>query len=909
MKDSFKRIMKTEIKGIPHEYQWAAFLLPMFLLGAVFLSCRVHPFGDTSLLTCDLFHQYAPILSEIRSKILSGDSLFYTWNMGLGTNFLPIFAYNGASPLNIILLVFPQAYMSDAITLMILLRTGLAGLFFSLMVYKKDGRKGPAVLALSTVYALCGYVLAYFWALMWMDAVVLLPLVILGLWKLFVGEKPRLYVIALFLVILSNFYFGFFVCVFLVLFAPVLYLEARQGSPLTLHPVKAGLRFAGYSIIAAGMTSVLLLPTVLSLRSTSAAAESVVMTPDLSFTFFDFLSRFLLHADPVIREGLPNVYSSVVILILVALYALCRTIPISRRAASLGLAFFLYLSMNSSVLNFFWHGMHYTNQIPYRQAFLLCFLLIYMACQVLLNIEGLSPKKVFYIGAVVLFYLVILNQSGETSKNYWLIYGSAAFVIIYMFILMRFFADEKGRKRAHKLFLYAIILEMFLAAEFSFSYIAENEHFTYAPSYGQFADRISSELSDADNGQFARVVLTPSLTGNDGALYHVKTVSVFASTTSMNFVQFMGGLGFANNAEFELKADGMTEVSARLLGIRYTVNFTGAIPAGDITSESSALSPASVLSVNSASDAVKTDVMYSGYDTQVNEKVLPIGFFVPSEGVSGALDTTLSPFEQTNTLLERIGVEAAYEKGSLTLVSSSNIQKTSETDSYSIMTSGQTSSISFTADISGSDRDVLIYLGTEQEPSVRVSCMDSSTGKNTTTVLESSAGQIVNCGRAPGSGDGTMTVQLFFTSPDAETFPVYCYSIAPDVLDKDTAILGAEPFTVTSFDSTHLKGTVDFSEDGALFTSIPYDAGWSVTIDGTSADTQIAYGALLSVPVAKGFHEIAFSYQPPGFLPGLLISLILTADFILLCIWNPFLYFSQRAKKKSENTRADEKEE
>jgi len=135
MKASFKKIIGTEIKGIPHEYQWAAFLLPMFLLCAVFLSYRVHPFGDTSLLTCDLFHQYAPILAEIRTKILAGDSLFYTWNMGLGTNFLPILTYNGASPLNVILLLFPQAYMSDAITLMILLRTGLAGLFFSLMIY------------------------------------------------------------------------------------------------------------------------------------------------------------------------------------------------------------------------------------------------------------------------------------------------------------------------------------------------------------------------------------------------------------------------------------------------------------------------------------------------------------------------------------------------------------------------------------------------------------------------------------------------------------------------------------------------------------------------------------------------------------------------------------------------------
>src|SRR5665647_421121 len=228
MKDTLKKLLRTEIKGIPHEYQWAAFLLPVFLLLVAFASWKVHPLGPTSLLTCDLFHQYAPVLAEIRSKILSGDSLFYTWNMGSGTNFWPILSYNGASPLNLILLLFPQAYLSDGITLLILIRTGLSGLFFSLLIYKKDGQKGASTLVLSTAYALCGYVLAYFWALMWMDAVVLLPLIVLGLWKIFTGEKPRLYVIALFLLILSNFYFGFFVCVFLVLFAPVLYLEARQ---------------------------------------------------------------------------------------------------------------------------------------------------------------------------------------------------------------------------------------------------------------------------------------------------------------------------------------------------------------------------------------------------------------------------------------------------------------------------------------------------------------------------------------------------------------------------------------------------------------------------------------------------------------------------------------------------------
>lgn len=907
MKNSFRKLLNTKVEGIPHEYQWAAFLLPFFLLSAVFLSFRVHPLGDTSLLTCDLFHQYAPILAELRSKILSGESLFYTWNMGLGTNFWPLLTYNGASPLNIILLFFPQANLSDGISLMILLRTGLSGLFFSLLFYKKDGREGAVTLAVSTAYALCGYVLAYFWALMWMDAVVLLPLVILGLWKIFTGEKPRLYVIALFLLILSNFYFGFFVCVFLVLFAPVLYLEARQKSCCTLRPVKAGLHFAGYSFLAAGMTSVLLIPTVISLGSTSAATEHVVLTPDLSFTFFDFLSRFLLHSDPVIREGLPNMYSSAAILLLIALYALCRTIPLSQRAASLGLAFFLYLSMSSPVLNFFWHGMHYTNQIPYRQAFLLCFLLLYMAGQVLINMDGLSPKKVYYVGAAVICYLVILDQSVEVQKNYWQIYGSAVFLIIYTVILSRFFTSEEGRRRAHKAFLYVIILELFLAAEFSFAAIQKTEHFTFAASYGQYSDTISKEIAEADDGRFSRVILTPSLTYNDGALYHVKTIPIFASTTSMNFVRFMAGLGFAGNKEFELTSEGITEVSARLLGIRYTVSFTGAQSVSE--DAQGALSLPSVKSVFATADTGKTDVLYSGYETTVNDNVLPVGFYVPSGDILTALDSSLSPFEQTNELFERMGAAAPYEKGGIKMVSANNIQQSPDEDSYTIVTDGLTSSVSFEPAVLSADADVLLYIGTEQEPMVRISRISTNTGASSVVVQDASAGQIINCGKMSPDAEETMTVQLVFTDAAAGTFPIYCYSINREVLDSDTRSLAAEPMTVTSYDASHMSGTVDFSRDGALFTSIPYDAGWTAAVDGSSVSTQAAYGALLSVPISKGFHEITFSYQPPGFMPGLLLSLLLTADFVLLCIWNPISLFPRKKTRENESIQTDEKEE
>ncbi|MEI8199012.1 MAG: YfhO family protein [Eubacteriales bacterium] len=911
MKDSYKKLLRTEIKGIPHEYQWAAFLLPVFLLIVAFASWKVHPLGETSLLTCDLFHQYAPILAEIRSKILSGDSLFYTWNMGSGTNFWPILSYNGASPLNIILLLFPQAYLSDGITLLILIRTGLSGLFFSLLIYRKDGREGAATLALSTAYALSGYVLAYFWALMWMDAVMLLPLVVLGLWKIFTGEKPRLYVAALFLLIFSNFYFGFFACFFLLLFAPVLYMEARQKSVFAIRPLPAVLRFTGYSILSAGMTAVLLLPTVIALRTTAAAADSLSLTPDLSFTFFDFLSRFLLHADPVIREGLPNVYCSVAILLLILLYAMCRTISFSLRAVNLGLAFLLYISMDSQVLNFFWHGMHYTNQIPYRQAFLMCFLLLYMANQVIQHMDGLSRSKVCYAGAAVLIYLFLLDrsQSAETQKNYWLIYGSAAFVIAYMVILSGFFTSEKGRKWAQKAFLYAIILELFFASEFAVANLEKTEHLSYAPAYGQFQEEIAKDLAAADGGQFSRTILLPALTGNDGALYHVKTTSIFASTTSEKYVQFMASLGFANNQKYEVNAEGLTEVSARLLGIRNTVQFTGGQPVlQKITAAGTSALTAAVLGA-SAGDPAKTNVMYSGYNITSDDSVLPLGFFVPSAGILTELNFGLSPFEQTNALFERMGVPPVYGKSTLTLISSSNIVQTQDADNYLIQVSGQTSSISLNSDIVSGEKEVLLYPGTRQELTVRVSRMNRSTGANTVTVLTPLPGQIIDCGKSPVSGEETMTIQLVIPAAESETFPIYCYSIDSAALDAATKTLSSQPMTVTSFDTTRIAGSVDFAEDGSLFTSIPYDAGWSVKIDGAAVKTQAAYGALLSVPVTKGFHEINFSYQPPGFIPGLLISLVLIADFILLSIANPFSLILSRRKGRKESARTEEKEE
>jgi uncharacterized membrane protein YfhO len=137
---------------------WLSFLIPFFILLSTFIVQGVHPFGSRMILTVDLYHQYAPFVAELRDKILSGDSLFYSWNVGLGTNFFAIFANYAASPLNLLILLFPQRFLSDGIMFLVCLRAGLTGLFFAMMLRDMDNRREDLFLScFSAMYALCGW--------------------------------------------------------------------------------------------------------------------------------------------------------------------------------------------------------------------------------------------------------------------------------------------------------------------------------------------------------------------------------------------------------------------------------------------------------------------------------------------------------------------------------------------------------------------------------------------------------------------------------------------------------------------------------------------------------------------------------------------------------------------------------
>lgn len=252
--------MKINLKSFfcRNRLYFVAFFIPVILLILTFAVMGIYPFGENQIPVIDMYHQYIPFLSELQYKLQEGGSLFYTWNGAGGSNFWNLIAYYGASPLNLLLVLFPQKLIVEGVTVILLIKVGLAGSFMAIYLRNTNKGGGIAVAGFSTLYALCSYVMAYYWCIMWIDAVALLPLCILGLNRLIDEGKTVMYTVTLALIVFINYYMAIMVCIFILFYYPVLYfIKVKNGGArrclMTLGNA------VGHSLLGVVMAGVMLL--------------------------------------------------------------------------------------------------------------------------------------------------------------------------------------------------------------------------------------------------------------------------------------------------------------------------------------------------------------------------------------------------------------------------------------------------------------------------------------------------------------------------------------------------------------------------------------------------------------------------------------------------------------------------
>ena len=833
----------------------AAFCLPVILMLLAFLVMGIYPAGENQIAVIDMYHQYVPFLGELQSKLQSGGSLFYTWNGAGGSNFWNLLAYYGASPLNLILVLFPKKFLMEGVTLILLLKIGLAGstmaVYLRTIVWEKDKRSADiSLVGFATLYALCSYVMAYYWCIMWMDAVALLPLCILGLHKILDGRSGVFYTVCLALVVFINYYMAIMVCIFILFYYPVLYFIKVQGESAG-HFFKTTGRAVGYSLLGVLMSAVMLLPTWMSMQSTYYISADMPEKTELYNDLLDILNQMLPNAELTYREGLPNLYCGMFVVILLVFYWISRTIPLREKLLNGAFLVFLIFSLNINKLDFIWHGFHFPNQLPYRYTFMICFLLIAMAYQVFQRVDEIRVNHLWILlAAGGGYYLLAQKILTEHIKDLDLfVYSGLAWLALYVAILL---LNKKGRLPKNLLLILTVILltcEMASNTCTSIDQVGTTQRSNYYANEADIAKLVKK--TEGTDDRFDRTEMNDNYILNCPAMYHYKGISQFSSSLNANATALMEHIGVEGAPDKNRFNYNQTDpVTNAILNIRYLIGKN--LPIDDSDFKQIAKSGNSRLyeSIYPLSIGYMTADTIRTWNYEQENPFMVLDDYVRA--------VTQNKYTSVFTEIEPVDVSAA------------NIELSSTGDGMWDSTLKNETKKSKTILTYQAQQTGKQYLFIEADDADAITV--SQENKDDKIEIRNDCGSIVNLGEMDSGTKFTVTIE--YKEGKGGSVVSHVCTMDEAVWQDAYKMLSASMLDVTDYGDSCLKGTINVQEDGVFVTSVPYEAGWKLKVDGHTREiNELIGGAWISTSLSAGEHQIELSFRPPGLIAGLLITL------------------------------------
>ena len=833
----------------------AAFCLPVILMLLAFLVMGIYPAGENQIAVIDMYHQYVPFLGELQSKLQSGGSLFYTWNGAGGSNFWNLLAYYGASPLNLILVLFPKKFLMEGVTLILLLKIGLAGstmaVYLRAIVWEKDKRSADiSLVGFATLYALCSYVMAYYWCIMWMDAVALLPLCILGLHKILDGRSGVFYTVCLALVVFINYYMAIMVCIFILFYYPVLYFIKVQGESAG-HFFKTTGRAVGYSLLGVLMSAVMLLPTWMSMQSTYYISADMPEKTELYNDLLDILNQMLPNAELTYREGLPNLYCGMFVVILLVFYWISRTIPLREKLLNGAFLVFLIFSLNINKLDFIWHGFHFPNQLPYRYTFMICFLLIAMAYQVFQRVDEIRVNHLWILlAAGGGYYLLAQKILTEHIKDLDLfVYSGLAWLALYVAILILY---KKGRLPKNLLLILTVILltcEMASNTCTSIDQVGTTQRSNYYANEADIAKLVKK--TEGTDDRFGRTEMNDNYILNCPAMYHYKGISQFSSSLNANATALMEDIGVEGAPDKNRFNYNQTDpVTNAMLNIRYLIGKN--LPIDDSDFKQIAKSGNSRLyeSIYPLSIGYMTADTIRTWNYEQENPFIVLDDYVRA--------VTQNKYTSVFTEIEPVDVSAA------------NIELSSTGDGMWDSTLKNETKKSKTILTYQAQQTGKQYLFIEADDADAITV--SQEKKDDKIEIRNDCGSIVNLGEMDSGTEFTVTIE--YKEGKGGSVVSHVCTMDEAVWQDAYKMLSASMLDVTDYGDSCLKGTINVQEDGVFVTSVPYEAGWKLKVDGHTREiNELIGGAWISTSLSAGEHQIELSFRPPGLIAGLLITL------------------------------------
>lgn len=813
-----------------------AFLIPFLTFIITYIANGYYPIGRNQILIVDAYHQYYQFFQVLRDKLINGGGFFYTFSMGLGSDFIGLMAYYLMSPFNIFLIAIPEDFVIVFFEFFIALKIGLAGLSFSVFLYSIYNKKDYSLVVFSLIYSLSGFICGYYWNIMWLDVIILFPLTILGIKKVVFSNSYKFYFFSLLGCFICNYYMSIFVVVAIILF----YFGYSFVNRLNIRDfLKKGFKTLYYSVAAALCSAFILVPTAIGLsrvyKTPAAFNEKVKLIND----FRDLMANGLAFNSSTVRDGLPNIYSGLIIIFFIFVYIFVKGISKREKLISMLFILFLYLSTNVNVLDYIWHGFRYSNMLPSRFTFILSFMIGIICYKTYENLETTSIKRILPFAVLSLFIIYFVGQERDweiTVANLFLMFA----YVICTFLIIR--EENFGRN------IFCILLSIELVVNGCFGLYSGGSTDYYDFIKGK--DEIKILQSEIDHTEFKRQESMDRFTFNDTALYGYNGLSLFSSTLDKRvstFLEKMGhstspignriyynyttpvingflNIGYLYEKDDKVDVFGFKEISSwgnvRLLENEYCLPLAFE-PKGDISKDN--------FKYDNIENQEELFKLITGVDKNIFKEVKRV-----SESGNG--------LKIRDSLEDKIFFDTTEDTATLTL-------------EYEVPDDGY---YYFDSDSVSDDKFTVEYYEEKTSFDIR--------NKNIVGGLYFNKGDIFK-------------VEVDIGSEDKDSFLFRVFK-----LDEENFVKGFENVMANGAKNVNIhKEKVSFdieSDSGEILTSIPYNEGWKAYVNGKAAKTDDFYGSFLKIKGVSGQNHVELKYTPSGFLIGLLVSLLMATVLV-----------------------------
>ena len=803
------------------------FIVPILIMLISCIVNKTYPFGKEILPKYDGYYQYAGFTSYYKNVLLGNESLFYSFKGLLGYNFYATSIYYMFNPTNLLCIFSTSKNILEYYTFIILLRIGLSGFTMcKYLKYKFKNQSNLRYIIFSISYALMAYNVCYFFNYMYFDTVVLFPIVILGLDKLIYERKNRLYIISLTLSIISNFYIGYMVCIFSLLY----FIYNIVIYKLDKNIIKD---FIISSLLSGFMCMIIIIPEASELLKgkallyASSKAEYFKFNMNFLNIFYKFLPGSTSNYD--LEYGMVNIYVSLFVIILVIKYFFNKKISKKERITTLIFILFFLFSISFNLLDFAWQLFQKPIWYPNRYIFTFSFFLITIAMKEITNITyktNIKENLIIIISFILLtlYSIISLKIHNDNLKIISYILG------IILILQYTFFLNNKNAKY---LLVMLFFIEVTTNAIFTLKIMGKTTTMTQYKTNEEINEKAVKHIKEIENkdNNFYRMELSTSTVHNSPSLLNYNGINHFNSVKNAKTLNFLNKFNYQVTDDTSVEFNNYNPYLTSLLGIKY---------------------------INGSKDEMYYENVYNENPYMyLNKDALSLGYMIYNkefkESNSSYQNTENLINSMLNTDIKRYKVidnfngkdtEIKEIDNKKYVISKTSIKIEMEDKASNSMFLIPSRNISFVASYS-------IFINDEEikDAVIKQSPIFINKGDTYKIIIKSNLSK-------------------------TELNSLKWYQIDYDKYIETINELKKNEFNITKYNKdNHIEGNIDVNNDkNVLLLTIPYDKGWNIYVDDNKVNYDICFDSFICLDLDKGKHNIKMNYVPSGFIVGLIIS-------------------------------------